>query len=48
MTLQLNVGPVPVRFDAAMGLFGEMTQPDPEFGAELDAAEVARLTGLDA
>ena len=29
------------------GLFGEMTQPDPEFGAELDPREVARLTGLD-
>ncbi len=27
-------------------LFGEMTQRDPEFGAELDPAEVARLTGL--
>ena len=23
-----------------------MTQPDPEFGAELDREEVARLTGL--
>ena len=27
-------------------LFGEMTQRDPEFGAQLDSAEVARLTGL--
>jgi predicted PhzF superfamily epimerase YddE/YHI9 len=27
-------------------LFGEMTQRDPEFGAELDAEEVARLIGL--
>ena len=45
VTLALNVGAVPVRF-AAEGLFGEMTQRDPEFGAELDAAEVARLTGL--
>jgi trans-2,3-dihydro-3-hydroxyanthranilate isomerase len=43
--LRLNVGAVPVRF-AAEGLFGEMTQPDPEFGAELDPREVARLTGL--
>ncbi len=41
-----NVGAVPVRFSGA-GLFGEMTQPDPEFGAELDGAEVARLTGLE-
>lgn len=45
VTLALNVGPVPVRFEAD-GLFGEMTQRDPEFGAELDPAEVARLTGL--
>ncbi len=50
ITLALNVGPVPVRFDAASpgsnALFGEMTQRDPEFGAELDPAEVARLTSL--
>jgi trans-2,3-dihydro-3-hydroxyanthranilate isomerase len=50
--LALNVGPVPVRFQAqAVGsdaLFGEMTQRDPEFGAELDRADVARLTGLAA
>jgi trans-2,3-dihydro-3-hydroxyanthranilate isomerase len=45
VTLALNVGAVPVRF-AEEGLFGEMTQRDPEFGAELDAKEVARLTGL--
>jgi trans-2,3-dihydro-3-hydroxyanthranilate isomerase len=43
--LALNVGVVPVRF-VGDGLFGEMTQPDPEFGAELDPKEVARLTGL--
>ena len=43
--LALNVGAVPVRF-AQDDLFGEMTQPDPEFGAELDPTEVARLTGL--
>ena len=46
VTLQLNVGPIPVRFEAD-GLFGEMTQRDPEFGAELEPAEVARLTGLE-
>jgi trans-2,3-dihydro-3-hydroxyanthranilate isomerase len=40
-----NVGPIPVRFSGE-GLFGEMTQGDPEFGAELDRAEVARLIGL--
>lgn len=45
--LKLNVGTVPVRF-AGDGLDGEMTQKDPEFGAELDRAEVARLCGLDA
>jgi len=43
--LALNVGPVPVRFKAD-SLFGEMTQRDPEFGAALDPATVARLTGL--
>jgi trans-2,3-dihydro-3-hydroxyanthranilate isomerase len=45
VTLKLNVGAVPVRFSGE-GLFGEMTQRDPEFGAELDPGEVARLTGL--
>jgi trans-2,3-dihydro-3-hydroxyanthranilate isomerase len=45
VTLAENVGAVPVRFDDD-GAFGEMTQRDPEFGAELDANEVARLTGL--
>jgi len=46
VTLQLNVGTVPVRFTGE-GLYGEMTQRDPEFGAELDPREVARLTGLE-
>ncbi len=45
VTLALNVGAVPVRFERE-GLFGEMTQKDPEFGAELDREEVARLCGL--
>ena len=45
ITLALNVGPVPVRFSGS-GLHGEMTQRDPEFGAELDAAIVAQLIGL--
>jgi trans-2,3-dihydro-3-hydroxyanthranilate isomerase len=45
VTLSLNVGAVPVRFTAE-GLFGEMTQRDPEFGEELDPREVARLAGL--
>jgi trans-2,3-dihydro-3-hydroxyanthranilate isomerase len=47
VTLALNVGAVPVRFTGE-GLFGEMTQRDPEFGEVLDAAEVARLCGLAA
>jgi trans-2,3-dihydro-3-hydroxyanthranilate isomerase len=56
LRLALNSGTVPVRFGdtpagAAKGasgtLFGEMTQRDAEFGAELDAQEVARLTGLE-
>jgi trans-2,3-dihydro-3-hydroxyanthranilate isomerase len=48
--LDLNVGPVPVRFteDAAQPVFGEMTQKDPEFGAIHDVEAVARLTGLSA
>jgi trans-2,3-dihydro-3-hydroxyanthranilate isomerase len=41
-----NVGAIPVRFSGD-GLFGEMTQRDPEFGAELNRAEVSRLVGLN-
>ncbi len=51
VTLAENVGPIPVRFehggDGSAGFFGEMTQRDPEFGAELDSALVARLAGLE-
>jgi trans-2,3-dihydro-3-hydroxyanthranilate isomerase len=47
VTLKENVGPIPVRFEGE-GLFGEMTQRDPEFGQELDADGVARLCGLTA
>ena len=43
--LALKVGAVPVRFKHN-GLFGEMTQRDPEFGEALDMALVARLIGL--
>ena len=46
LTLAENVGPIPVRFGEEGSLFAEMTQCDPEFGAELDPAEVARLCGL--
>jgi trans-2,3-dihydro-3-hydroxyanthranilate isomerase len=45
VTLALNVGAVPVSFSHD-GAFAEMTQKDPEFGAELDVEKVARLTGL--
>jgi trans-2,3-dihydro-3-hydroxyanthranilate isomerase len=45
ITLAENVGPIPVRFPGE-GLYGEMTQRDPEFGEELDAAVVAGLCGL--
>ena len=48
ITLAENVGPIPVRFSDPNGLFAEMTQRDPEFGPELDRAEVARLCGLSA
>lgn len=43
VVLALNVGAVPVRFE---GPRGTMTQRDPEFGAEMDPGEVARLAGL--
>jgi trans-2,3-dihydro-3-hydroxyanthranilate isomerase len=50
VTLALKVGPVPVRFESsaadAGAIFGEMTQRKPEFGVELDAAEVAPLLDL--
>ncbi|HEY1898022.1 MAG TPA: PhzF family phenazine biosynthesis protein [Terracidiphilus sp.] len=48
--LALNVGRVPVRFDGQVSssgaIFGEMTQRDPEFCAQLDSSAVARLIGL--
>ena len=50
VTLALNAGPVPVHFETldpnAKAIFGEMTQREPEFGGELDPAEVAPLLGL--
>ena len=45
--LALNVGAIPVQFSGA-GLFGQMTQHDPEFGVEFDRVSVARLIGLSA
>ena len=50
VTLALNVGRIPVRFAegaGAAGAFGEMRQRDPEFGAKLNAAEIAPLIGLE-
>jgi trans-2,3-dihydro-3-hydroxyanthranilate isomerase len=48
VTLELNVGKVPVRFEEAPGepAFGEMTQVDPKFGMQHDREAVARATGL--
>jgi trans-2,3-dihydro-3-hydroxyanthranilate isomerase len=48
VVLDLNVGPVPVRFEEIAGepVFGEMTQQDPVFGQEHDREAVIRATGL--
>ncbi len=48
ITLDLNVGRVPVRFEHQEGQpdFGEMTQIDPIFGPIHDRAAVARATGI--
>ncbi len=48
--LDLNVGPVPVRFreEAGQPTFGEMTQKNPQFGAIHKVDAVAPLTNLSA
>lgn len=48
VSLDLNVGKVPVRFEDGPGqpVFGEMTQPNPEFGMQHDREAVARASGL--
>ena len=48
ITLELNVGKVPVRFEDRAGqpTFGEMTQIDPVFGMQHEREAVARATGL--
>jgi trans-2,3-dihydro-3-hydroxyanthranilate isomerase len=48
VTLDLNIGRVPVRFEETTGqpAFGEMTQIDPVFGLQHDRDAVARATGL--
>src|SRR5579864_9353356 len=48
VTLDLNVGRVPVRFEESDGepAFGEMTQVDPKFGMQHDREALARALGL--
>jgi trans-2,3-dihydro-3-hydroxyanthranilate isomerase len=48
VTLELNVGKVPVHFEDSAGApaFGEMTQIDPTFGMQHEREAVARATGL--
>ena len=49
VTLKLNAGKVPVRFEAAgggPGVFGTMRQGDAEFGPTHDPAEVAGVLGV--
>jgi len=48
VTLELNVGKVPIQFEQKDGepAFGEMTQIDPEFGVTHDREAVARATGI--
>jgi trans-2,3-dihydro-3-hydroxyanthranilate isomerase len=47
VTLDLNVGAIPVRFSARDGIpFGEMQQRDPEFGVVHAREDVARAAGL--
>jgi trans-2,3-dihydro-3-hydroxyanthranilate isomerase len=48
ITLDLNVGAIPVQFTTRDGLpFGEMRQRDPEFGATHSREDVARAAGID-
>ena len=49
ISLELNVGKVPVRFEEADGqpTFGEMTQVDPVFGVKHDREALARALGLE-
>ena len=48
VTLDLNVGRVPVRFEEISGqpVFGEMTQVEPKFGLTHDRETVVRATSL--
>ena len=49
ISLELNVGKVPVRFEEMLGqpAFGEMTQVDPTFGVQHDREALARAIGLN-
>jgi trans-2,3-dihydro-3-hydroxyanthranilate isomerase len=50
ITLDLRVGPIPVRFTAPLtaelGVYGTMRQNDPVFGAVHSSEEIARVLGL--
>ncbi len=46
VSLELNVGKVPVRFEDGSPAFGEMTQVDPNFGMQHEREAMARATGL--
>jgi trans-2,3-dihydro-3-hydroxyanthranilate isomerase len=50
ITLRLNVGPIPVRFDPTaadrIGVFATMRQRDPEFGTVHEPEAVARALGV--
>ena len=48
ISLELNVGKVPVRFEEtdSQPVFGEMTQVDPTFGVQHDREALARAIGL--
>jgi trans-2,3-dihydro-3-hydroxyanthranilate isomerase len=47
VTLDLNVGQIPVQFSERDGLpFGQMTQRDPEFGQQHSREDIARAAGL--
>ena len=48
VNLDLNVGKVPVRFEEKTGrpVFGEMTQPEPEFGMMHDRETIERAATL--
>ena len=49
VTLDLKGGRIQVRFDeTASGLFGEMLQPDPQFGREHSLETIASLAGVEA